>query len=92
MNLEMQIQSLMFSLFFGMFYALVYNLFYKVLFNEKKTIRLFVNLIFQLSLFILYFIFLKVINSGIIHWYFLLMLWSGFLIGNMKIRKIRKPS
>lgn len=92
MILEIQIQSLVFSLVFGMFYALMYNLFYGVLFKGKKIIRVFTNLIFECSIFILYFIFLKIINSGIIHWYFLLMLIVGFTIGNAKAIKIRKLS
>lgn len=90
MVLELQIQSLIFSLVFGMFFALMYNLFYKHLFKGKIVIRVITNLIFVSSNTILYFLLLKIINNGIIHSYFLIILGIGFIIGNIKTRKIRK--
>lgn len=90
MNLELQIQSLIFSLVFGMFFALMYNLFYKYLFRGIVVIRFIVNLIFVISNTTLYFLLLKTINNGRIHSYFLIMLVIGFIIGNVKTRKIRK--
>ena len=92
MVLEVQIQSLIFSLCFGMFCAFIYNLCYRWLFKGKKIIRIFINLIFVNLLSILYFVLLKGINFGIIHWYFLLIFGVGFVIGNRKTRKIRKLS
>ena len=90
MNLEIQIQSLIFSLVFGMFFALMYNLFYKYLFKGKVVIRAIVNILFVSFNTMLYFFLMQIINNGIIHSYFLLMVVVGFTISNIKTRRIRK--
>jgi len=90
MTLEIQIQSLIFSLVFGMFFALMYNLFYKHLFRGKIVVRVLINLIFILCNTILYFLMLKIINNGIMHSYFIMMVVLGFILGNIKTKKIRK--
>ena len=90
MNLEIQLQSLIFSIIFGMFFALMFNLFYRVLFRGKIVFRLITNFIFVIANALLYFLLLKIINNGIIHLYFIIMLFLGFFIGNKKTKVIRK--
>jgi len=90
MVLEQQIQSLIFSLVFGMLYALMYNLFYKQLFKGKLIVRIIFNLLFTITNTTLYFFVLTLINNGIIHLYFLIMLSVGSVIGNISTRKIRR--
>ena len=90
MDLEIQIQSLIFSLVFGMFFSLIFNLMYKHLFRGKKVFRLFTNMLFVIFNVLLYFGILSIINDGIIHTYFMLMVVVGFIIGNKKTKKIRK--
>lgn len=90
MVLEIQIQSLIFSFVFGLFFSLVYNLIYKHLYSGRLIFRVFINLIFVITNIIIYFIFLKIMNNGIIHTYFLIMLIIGFIVGNIKTRVIRK--
>ena len=89
MNLEIQIQSLIFSFIFGMFFSLMYNTFYRLLFCGNKLKRIIINLIFDIIIFGIYFLCLKVINSGIVHLYFLISLILGFIIGNIKTKKVR---
>jgi hypothetical protein len=90
MNLETQIQSLIFSLVFGMFFALMFNIFYKQLFLGRTVFKIISNVFFVTCNVLLYFGILKTINDGIIHPYFLLMLFIGFTIGNKKAKMIRK--
>lgn len=90
MNLELQIQSLIFSFIFGMFFSLMFNLFYKYLFRGKSWFRFITNMIFVFFHVILYFSLLMMINDGRIHLYFIIMLTLGFIIGNKKTKKIRK--
>lgn len=90
MDLEIQIQSLIFSLVFGMFFALMFNLFYKQLFGGKFIFKLITNIVFVITNVIIYFLLLKIINEGIIHSYFFIILAVGFMIGNHKTKKIRK--
>lgn len=90
MNLEIQIQSLIFSLVFGMFFAFMFNIFYKQLFFGKTMFKIISNVFFVMVNVVLYFCFLRMINEGIIHPYFVIMLLIGFIIGNQKTRVIRK--
>ncbi|MBQ7137210.1 MAG: hypothetical protein IJO43_04470 [Bacilli bacterium] len=90
MSLEIQIQSLIVSFIFGMFFSVLFNLFYKFLFIRKKIIKITVNFLFITITTLLYFSVLCIINSGIIHSYFIIMLILGFWIGNKKSRRIRK--
>jgi len=90
MDLEIQIQSLIFSLVFGMFFALMFNILYKQLFCGTTIIKIISNGLFVIGSVILYFCILKIINNGIIHPYFLIMIFIGFVLGNKKTRVIRK--
>ena len=90
MNLELQIQSLIFSFVFGLFFSLMFNLFYKYLFRGKVFFRIISNFIFVMANTLLYFLCLKLINNGIIHIYFIIMLFLGFILGNKKTKTIRK--
>ena len=89
MNLEVQIQSLIYSLIFGMIASLVFNIIYKYLFHVKKTIKFIFTELYIIISVILYFAILRKINYGIVNHYFLIMILIGFLIGNRKTRLIR---
>ena len=90
MNLEIQIQSMVFSFVFGMFFSLMFNLLYKQLFKGYKLIKLLNNFLFINTNVIIYFLLLRIINDGIINYYFIIMLFVGFIIGNKKTNIIRK--
>lgn len=90
MVLEIQIQSLIVSFVFGMFISLLYNLLYFLLYNNKKVILIISDLLFCISLSLLYFYIMYKINYANIHPYFLCMLLIGFLIGNRKTILVRK--
>lgn len=90
MELELQIQSLIFSLVFGMFFAFMFNLFYKYLFNGKIIFKIITNFVFVSINTLLYFLLLRMINDGIVHVYFIFMVVTGFVIGNIKTRVIRR--
>ena len=89
MSLIVQIQSLAFSFVFGIFVSILFNVCYKILFYKKIIIRILFNLIFCLSLYILYFYLLYKINNGVLHLYFFLSLIIGFLVYNRIFVKIR---
>ena len=89
MNLELQIQSIIVSTIYGMFISLLYNLFYKVLFPKNKIIKLFTNLLFNISISIMFFCIMYLINKGIIHIYFIFLTVIGFIIGNKYTTALR---
>jgi len=90
MGLELQIQTIIFSFVYGMFFSLLYNLFYRYLFCGKVVMRIIKDFIFVIAIFSLFFAGLKIINGGIIHLYFIIMLLIGFIVGNKKTKKTRK--
>lgn len=90
MNLEIQIQSLVYSFLFGLFFSFSFNINYKYLFSYNKGIKFIFTPIFTTFHTIIYFFLLKKINDGILNYYFLLLFLFGFLIGNKTTRKIRK--
>ena len=89
MDLEIQIQSLVFSFVFGMFFSLIYNMIYFILLCDNKIIKMISNTIYCLISTSTYFLLLYKINNGIIHPYFLLTLIIGFYIGNKDTKKRR---
>jgi len=89
MTLEIQIQSLIYSFVYGLFFSFFFNLHYRYLFLSKIAYRIVLNFFFVLVNVFLYFILLKLINEGIIHYYFILMLFLGYLLGNMKTKVLR---
>ena len=89
MNLETQIQSMVFSLFFGMFYSLLFNILYSCFFKTKKYIRFISTIIFVFFMNSIYFLILIKINSGILSYYFIFMAFIGFALANRKTKKIR---
>ena len=89
MNLEVQIQSMIFSFVYGLFFSFLLNLNYRVLFTSKKYIQVIGNLFFIIDNVLLYFILLRYINNGVLHLYFLLLVVLGFFVGNPTTKKIR---
>lgn len=90
MALEVQIQSLIFSFVYGLFFSFTINLNYKYLFLGKVYWRIMINFLFLLDHTFLYFILLRLINHGVLHFYFFLMLLFGFLFGERKNKLFRR--
>lgn len=89
MDLEIQIQSLIVSYIYGLFFSLTYNLLFFILYHNNKYLRILFDLLYIFILFTLYFYILLVINKGIVHIYFVILLVLGFITGNYKTKKIR---
>lgn len=89
MSLIVQIQSLFYSFLYGLFASILFNLCYKGLFYKNIIIRVLFNLIFCITLYVLYFYLLYKINNGILHLYFFITLYLGFYIYNRLFVKIR---
>ena len=80
MNLKIQIISLAFSFLYGVVFSLLVNINYRFLFTKRLFYKIVVTFVFIIDMALLYFIFIKMINNGIIHIYFLLMIILGFYI------------
>lgn len=89
MALSIQMKSLILSFLYGIFYNFSFNVVYYLLFTKYKIINIFTNLVFNISIFGLYFYFLYIVNNGIIHVYFLFALFLGFFVYSDKSVKLR---
>ena len=89
MTLQIQIFSLIYSLIFGVFFAVCVNFHYELLFSKKKWFQILINFIFVVDMALLYFLILKILNGGILHLYFFLLMFLGFLLGFIRTKKLR---
>lgn len=90
MNLKIQIISLIFSFLYGILFSLLINFHYSLLFSKKKVLQVFFTFLFLLDMALLYFLIIRIINQGIIHIYFYLVLFLGFYLSFPILKKIRK--
>lgn len=88
MMLEEQIISLLFSLFYGMLMALLTTINYKVFFSSNLFIQILGTFLLIVIILLGFYCGLIFINNGVIHPYFILMLVSGYCIGNVNYKKI----
>ena len=80
MTLQTQIISSIFSFGYGIFFSLLLNINYNIIFSGPRYLRLLSNFFFLSDMALLYFLLMKKINYGILHPYFYLLLFLGFLI------------
>lgn len=88
--LNIQIKSIIYSFLYGVFFSFLLNLNYKFIYYSKGVIKIIVNLLFILDNTLLYFIILRYVNNGILHYYFIISLFLGFLCVNKVSSKIFK--
>jgi len=86
--LDIQIKSIIFSFIYGIFFSFLLNLNYKFIYYSKGILKILINIFFVVDNVLLYFIILKFLNNGIIHFYFLLSLFLGFISVNKVTSKI----
>ena len=88
MNLETQLQLILFSLLFGIFFALMMDISHKYLYNNKKFIKIIFTFLFVLINTFIYFLILIKINEGII--YSIMCIIFGFFIEQIIRKKVVK--
>ena len=86
--LRIQIISVVISYLYGIFFSILLNLNSKYIYNTKKIKKYLFNFIFAFDNVLLYFIILRHINDGILHYYFIIALFLGFLSVNKVTNRI----
>ena len=89
MILRIQIYSLLFSFFYGIFVFFLLELNYKLLYTGKMLYKIIISFLFVMFISLLYFYGLLKINNGIIHIYFLIVMFTGYMLSFVIYRKIR---
>ena len=82
MSLYIQICSLIVSFLYGCMFALELILFDKLVCKMSKILKFFFSFLFVMANAILYFIVLLIINNGILHVYFFLLMICGYFLFN----------
>ena len=88
MILKIQILSLIYSFFFGAIFFLLLEVNYRFLYEGKLVYRIIISFLFVIIISLGYFLGLLKINNGIIHIYFLLSLFTGYLVSFVIYNKI----
>ncbi len=81
MALITQIQTLIVSFIYGICFAYLLVIQYKYLFESKLFIKILFTFLFLFDSFLIYFLLLRIINNGVFHYYFGIMLVLGYLFG-----------
>lgn len=89
MVLQVQVVSLFYSFVFGVFFGICVNFHYVLLFSRKRWFQIFMNFIFVVDMALIYFLILKMINGGVLHFYFFLLILLGFFVSFYSTKKIR---
>lgn len=90
MILKIQLIALLFSFLFGILFAVCVRINYKFLFHQKGVFQFLATFIFIIDMSLLYFFGLKIINHGILHPYFLIMVLLGFYLTYFFFQRIGK--
>ncbi len=88
--LSIQLKSIAFSFLYGIIFSFLTSMNYKYIYNTKGAIKIIINILFVVNNTIIYFFILKLINDGIIHYYFIIFLVIGFFCVNKLSNKIFK--
>ena len=85
MNLKMQIVLIIYSLLFGVLFSFLLRINYKIIKNKSKGIKNIIIFLFTLNAVFIYFLVLKKINSGILHVYSFLLIFTGFILEHLTV-------
>ena len=88
MRLKVQIYSLLYSFFFGIVFFVLLEINCKLLYEGKLIYRVIISFLIIMVLSFLYFLGLVMINNGIIHIYFYLSLFTGYMLSFVIYNKI----
>lgn len=96
MRLSVQIYSLILSFVFGGIFSLESKYFYKLYLRVSPIFKFLISLIFVMTNSIVYFWLLYLVNNGVLHLYFFIIMFLGYYVFSrlftMGFTQIRKKS
>lgn len=90
MDYKIQIISFIFSFIFGILFYLTSKLNFNFIKKYNVIFRYLITIAYVLDVSLIYIICMFKINYGIIHIYFVLILFLGFFLASLYCKKIRK--
>lgn len=88
MNINIQIYSLLFSFLYGIIFYILLEINYNILFEGKIIYRIIISFLFVIVLSLVYFLILLKINNGVLHLYFFLLMFTGYLLSFVIYKKL----
>lgn len=88
MNINIQIYSLLFSFLYGIIFYILLEINYNFLFEGKIIYRIIISFLFVIVLSLVYFLILLKINNGVLHLYFFLLMFTGYLLSFVIYKKL----
>ena len=82
MKLDIQIYSFVSSFLFGVMLSFLLDIFNRLMCKVKSVLKIIFSFLFVMLLALLYFLMLLLVNNGVVHFYFLLMILVGYIFGN----------
>ena len=92
MNLDIQIYSLIVSFLFGGLFSFELICFHNLVYKMFNLWKFFLSFVFVIINAIFYFWLLLIINNGVLHVYFLILIVCGYFIFNYMFTHFRKKS
>jgi hypothetical protein len=90
MDIKIQLLSFLFSFLFGIFFYFTSFINYKMIKNYSVIFRYLISLFYALDIALLYILMMYKINYGVIHIYFVMILFVGYYMGMIYCKKLRK--
>ena len=88
MILKIQIFSLLYSFIYGMIFYILLEVNQNFLYEGKIVYRIIISFLFVIFISLLYFLILIKINNGILHLYFFLTMFTGYLLSFVIYKKL----
>ena len=90
MNYKIQLLSFLFSFLFGVFFYFTSLLNHKMIQNQPILFKYIITVLYVLVISLLYVLLMYKVNYGVIHVYFLAVLFLGFSSGFLYRKKFKK--
>lgn len=90
MDYKIQIISFLCSFLYGNFFYLTSVFHYRLIFNRSSIIKYFITIVYTFDIALLYVLLMYKINYGVIHIYFVLILFLGFFVASVYSKKFKK--
>ena len=88
MILKIQIFSLLYSFIYGIIFYILLEVNQKFLYEGNIVYRIIISFLFVIFISLLYFLILIKINNGILHLYFFLTMFTGYLLSFVIYKKL----
>lgn len=85
MNLNVQLCLVIFSFIYGIAFSILLDINFKYMKSKTLFINIILSFMFSINSVLIYFIFLKKLNNGILHFYSFIIIILGFFVSHFTL-------